>query len=105
MGKTKDGGPDVVITLRDAGVASDNKRTGVIAVQLSDAFWHKLYAGLALTYVGNLKMQAASLGAPLEENDWTQSGIAELAYDIADAMIAHEAKDKEDDSETDNKRG
>ena len=53
------------------------------------------FAGMAITYVGNLKIESAREGVPLAENDWSQAGIATLAYDIADAMIAAREKSQE----------
>lgn len=67
---------------------------------------HIFFAGCAVTYAGIMKMEAAKSGVPFDELNWTQEGIAEIAWDIADAMMAErekrygKAKDsKEDEGE------
>ncbi len=45
------------------------------------------FAKAALTYVGMLKIEAARIGTPIEEGDWSCDGIARLAYEVADSML------------------
>ena len=103
----KDGGPDVVIRLKDEGVASDNKnkRTGVVMVQLSDAFWHRMYAGLAMQSIvlaqcTHAKYTEAVVSSVLANESASVEAHAAHAADVAagyaDAMIAHEIKEDED---------
>lgn len=49
----------------------------------------------ALAYIGAMKTEAARAGVPIEEQDWTQAGIAEMAFDVADAMFAEYKKRSE----------
>ena len=65
---------------------------GEYGIRLTPEFWRKLYAGLAIANVNPVVCKGP--------NDW-----ADAAYALADAMIAHEAKSKEDDNEIDDKRG
>lgn len=85
-------GPDTCgFTAKDSYGNSFWVNSGSPGMSLRDWF-----AGMALTYVGNLKMESAREGVPLAENDWSQGGIATLAYDIADAMLAEsEGRDTE----------
>ena len=55
------------------------------------------FAGMAIGYVGTLKIESARTGVPLLENDWSQKGIATLAFDIADAMLAE--RDRHEDAD------
>ena len=55
-------------------------------------------AGMAITYIGYMKISSARLGIPIEEQDWTQAGIATMCYEIAEAMLAERKKHSEQET-------
>lgn len=82
-----DGGPDLTIRARDDGA----RLRSVFEVVISDSFWHKLYAGMAMQ-----GLLAAQAGKECEDCA-SEEQIAAIAGSQADAMLAE--RDKPDGRE------
>ena len=91
--------PDVMIEQLVAGTGGDIYHKVTFRVRFTPEFWRKLYAGLAMqglmpaTAEGAVAMFRASGGKPVTEY------LACMSHETANAMIAHEAKDKEDNGD------